>query len=164
MPIYEFYCDKCNTIYNFFSKSMNTQKIPKCPRCRDVRLKRKMSVFSTRSGRGDSDRPDENIPGIDESKMEKAMGILAREAEKIDADDPRQSAMLMKRLTDATGLKLGPSMEEAMSRMEKGEDPDKIEQEMGHLLEDEEPFIFEKKSRSRSTKPRPSVDDTLYEL
>ena len=31
MPIYEFYCAKCNTIYNFFSRTANTDKIPTCP-------------------------------------------------------------------------------------------------------------------------------------
>jgi len=25
MPIYEFYCRKCNTLYNFFSRSVNTE-------------------------------------------------------------------------------------------------------------------------------------------
>jgi len=36
-----------------------------------------------------------------------------------------------------TGLELGPGMNEALKRMEGGEDPDRIEAEMGNLLEDE---------------------------
>ncbi|MDH3798752.1 MAG: zinc ribbon domain-containing protein, partial [Desulfobacterales bacterium] len=43
MPIYEFYCEDCNTIFNFFSKSVNTTKTPKCPNCKKKRLSRQMS-------------------------------------------------------------------------------------------------------------------------
>jgi hypothetical protein len=28
MPIYEFYCEDCHTIFNFFSKNVNTTKKP----------------------------------------------------------------------------------------------------------------------------------------
>ena len=66
-------------------------------------------------------------PDLDESKMESAMNWRAKEAEHIDEDDPRQAANLMRKLTDMTGLNLGPGMEEALAKMESGEDPDKIE-------------------------------------
>ena len=80
-------------------------------------------------------------------------------------DDPRQAAMLMRKLSDVTGLKMGTGMEEALSRMERGEDPEKIEAEMGDLLEGEEPFLLESSTKgSRSKKPKPKVDETLYEL
>jgi hypothetical protein len=73
--------------------------------------------------------------------------------------------MLMRKLSDATGLAMGPAMEEALSRMERGEDPEKIEAEMGDLLEEEEPFLLESKTKgSRSKKPKPKVDETLHEL
>lgn len=165
MPIYEFYCRKCNTIYNFFSKSVNTEKVPKCPKCRNVSLKRKVSLFSAITGqrKGDGDAED-GMPPIDESKMEKAMAMLASEAGKVNDDDPRQAAKLMRKLSEATGLRMGPGMEEALGRMERGEDPDRIEQEMGDLLEGEDPFILEQKSSSSAKKPKPKVDDTLYDL
>ncbi len=165
MPIYEFYCRTCNTIYNFFSKSVNTEKVPKCPKCKNVSLKRKVSLFAAITGqrKGDGDAED-GMPPIDESKMEKAMAMLASEAGKINDDDPRQAAKLMRKLSEATGLRMGSGMEEALSRMERGEDPDRIEQEMGDLLEGEDPFIFEQKSSSTGRKPKPKVDDTLYDL
>ena len=165
MPIYEFYCRRCNTIYNFFSKSVNTEKIPNCPKCRDVPLKRKVSLFAAITGRkreeGDMDG---SMPPIDESKLEKAMSMLASEADRINEDDPRQAAMLMRKLSDATGLRMGPGMEEALSRMERGDDPDAIEQEMGDLLQGEEPFVLEQKSSGGRKRPRPAVDETLYDL
>ncbi len=165
MPIYEFYCHRCNTIYNFFSKSVNTEKIPKCPKCKDVPLKRKVSLFAAITGRGkDEEDMDGSMPPIDESKLEKAMSMLASEAERINEDDPRQAAMLMRRLSDATGLRMGAGMEEALSRMERGDDPEAIEQDMGDLLQGEEPFVLEQRSAAGKKRPRPEVDDTLYDL
>lgn len=164
MPIYEFYCQKCNTIYSFFSRSVNTKKIPNCPKCKDARLQRKISVFATISSRKDQGVADSDMPPIDEAKMEKAMAMLASESGKINEDDPRQAAILMRRLSDATGLTMGPGMEEALSRMERGEDPDNIEAEMGDVLAEEEPFILESKGKRRRIKPEPMVDETLYDL
>ena len=36
------------------------------------------------------------------------MNMLAGEAENINEDDPRQAANLMRKLTDMTGMELGP--------------------------------------------------------
>ncbi|MCP4666689.1 MAG: zinc ribbon domain-containing protein [Deltaproteobacteria bacterium] len=162
MPIYEFYCPKCHVIFNFFSKSMNTEKRPLCPRCRKIELDRRMSVFATSRNRGEED--DMPVPDMDEAKMEKAMHLLAREAEHVDEEDPRQAADLMRKLTDMTGLNLGSGMEEALARMEAGEDPEKIEAEMGDILEGEDPFEFKKKSAAPSIHRPPRVDDKLYDL
>ena len=163
MPIYEFYCRKCNTIYSFFSRTVNTEKIPNCPKCKSVKLKRQMSIFARVSG-GKEEAAGDDMPQIDEAKMEKAMAMLAGEADKISEDDPRQAAMLMRKLSDATGMNLGPGMEEALSRMERGEDPEKIEEEMGDLLEGEDPFIFGAKAQKGRKKPKPKIDETLYDL
>jgi putative FmdB family regulatory protein len=162
MPIYEFYCPKCHMIFNFFSQSVNTEKRPPCPRCRKPRLDRRMSVFATPRGRGEEE--DMPLPDLDESKMEKAMNVLMKEAEHVNEDDPKQAANLMRKLTDMTGLNLGPGMQEALRRMEAGEDPEKIEAEMGDILEAEEPFgIKEKSLRSLKYRP-PKVDEKLYDL
>ena len=162
MPIYEFYCRKCHMIFNFFSSSVNTEKRPLCPRCRKVDLERRMSLFATPRNRGeDEDMP---LPDLDEAKMEKAMSVLAGEADHLDENDPKQAANLMRKLTDMTGLNLGAGMEEALRRMEAGEDPEQVEQEMGDLLEDEEPFSFKERSHvSRAQRP-PRVDDKLHTL
>ena len=164
MPIYEFYCEDCHTIYNFFSKSVNTTKKPKCPSCKTKTLSRQMSAFAfTGKAKEDSDMDD--LP-FDEGKMEKAMNMLAGEAENVNEEDPRQAANLMRKLTDMTGMELGPGMQEALKRMESGEDPDAIEAEMGDLLEDEEPFMMpEKKGRAKGARrAAPRRDETLYDL
>ena len=164
MPIYEFYCEDCHTIYNFFSKSVNTTKKPKCPSCKTKTLSRQMSAFAfTGKAKEDSDMDD--LP-FDEGKMEKAMNMLAGEAENMNEEDPRQAANLMRKLTDMTGMELGSGMQEALKRMEAGEDPDAIEAEMGDLLEDEEPFMMpEKKGRAKGARrAAPRRDETLYDL
>ena len=164
MPIYEFYCEDCNTIFNFFSRSVNTTKKPKCPICKTKTLSRQMSAFAF-TGKAKEDGDMDDLP-FDEGKMEKAMNMLAGEAENINEDDPRQAANLMRKLTDMTGMELGPGMQEALKRMEAGEDPDAIEAEMGDLLEDEEPVLMPvKKGGKRGTKrAAPRRDETLYDL
>ena len=54
----------------------------------------------------------------------------------IDENDPRQAANVMRKLFDATGMPLGGGMQEALKRMESGEDPEKIEEDMGDVLGD----------------------------
>jgi putative FmdB family regulatory protein len=164
MPIYEFFCDDCNTIYNFFSKTINTSKRPNCPKCDRKHLERRMSAFAV-TGKAKEDGDQEDLP-FDETKMEKAMHMLAGEADKINEDDPRQAANLMRKLSDMTGLQLGPGMSEALQRMEHGEDPDQIEAEMGDLLENEDPFILQEKAGSGggARRPAPRRDETLYDL
>lgn len=164
MPIYEFYCADCNTIYSFFSPTVNTQKNPACPKCPRQQLERWLSPFSTlrrSKAEGDEEFP---VPDIDEDKMERAMAALAQEAESLDEEDPRQAAQLMRKLSDMTGLNLGPAMEEAIQRMEAGQDPEEIEAEMGDLLEEADPFAPSPKKGGKIRRPAPKVDETLYSL
>jgi putative FmdB family regulatory protein len=162
MPIYEFYCKDCNTVFNFFSKTVNTRKTPLCPRCKTTKLTRQMSKFAV-TGKA-SEGGHDDLP-IDETKMEKAMEMMAREAEHINEDDPRQAAKLMRKLTEMTGVELGGGMQEAIRRMENGEDPEKIEAEMGALM-DEDPFILPGRKGGKSSMKQipPRKDDTLYDL
>ncbi len=164
MPIYEFYCPDCNTLFNFFSGTINTSRRPKCPKCRTRTLERQMSAFSF-TGKAKETGDGEDLP-FDEGKMEKAMQMLAGEAAQINEDDPRQAANLMRKLTDMTGMELGAGMEEALQRMARGEDPEQVEAEMGDLLETEDPFMFPgKKGRGGIlTRQAPMRDETLYDL
>ena len=114
--------------------------------------------------RGVKEDHDDGLPDIDESKLERAMTALASEAERINEDDPKQAAQLMRKLTHMTGLELGTGMEEALRRMEAGEDPEQIEAEMGDLLEEEDPLIFQGQKKSTFRRRPPQKDDKLYEL
>jgi len=162
MPIYEFYCARCNTIYSFFSRSVNTEKVPNCPRCTAEKLQRRMSVFSVVSA--DRSEREGILSPIDETKMARAMEMLGRETGKMDGDDPRQAVAVMRKLYEMTGLKLKPEMEEALSRLEGGEDPEKIEEEMGGILDDDDPFSLEGMRKKKGKGSAPHVDETLYDL
>lgn len=164
MPMYEFYCHSCNTIYTFFSKSINTTTTPDCPKCNKDTLTRQVSRFAFSSKNRKEQENDSEIPNIpiDESKMEQAMHALASEAENISEDDPKQAANLMRKLTNMTGLKLGDKMEEALSRMEAGEDAETIEQQMENI--DESDIFKVESAKTSRLRKNPSRDDTLYEM
>lgn len=162
MPIYEFYCTACNTIFNFFARTV-TSKIPPCPRCQRE-LKRQVSLFSC-IGKAQEKKGLDDLP-INEAALERAVGQLTSEAEHLNENDPRQAANLMRKFSDLTGMKLGDGMQEALRRMESGEDPEKIEAEMGDLMEQEDPFQIAGSSggKGKARTNAPQRDETLYDL
>jgi putative FmdB family regulatory protein len=175
MPIYEFYCPACHTVFNFLSKRINTDGTPGCPKC-GKSTSRKPSTFAMSRNRpepkggeggpgGEGDMMDP-FGNMDESQLESAMESLASEADGIDENDPRQAANVMRKLFDATGMPMGGGMQEALKRMESGEDPEKIEEDMGDVLE-ADPFGggAVKKSSPRRLSSRPAAHDPqLYEM
>lgn len=170
MPIYEFYCARCNTLFNFLSRKVDTESCPPCPVCRK-KLSREVSKFAV-TGRAKEPAADggadDDLP-IDDARMERAMESLASEAESINEDDPRQAAQLMRKFSKMTGLEFGQGMETALNRLEAGEDPEQIEAEMGDAIENEEPFIVpgkgEKAGKVRAPRrPPPRRDATLYDM
>lgn len=170
MPIHEFYCPDCHRVYNFLARRPNVTKRPSCPRCSRPKLERKISRFAISKGLKESSAgPDDmDVPaGLDEAKMERALAEMAGEAENINDDDPRQMARMMRKLYDGTGLPLGDGMDEALRRMEAGEDPDAIEADMGDLLDNDDMLFGQGKSglkgMTRRLRP-PEVDETLYDL
>jgi len=164
MPIYEFLCTDCNTLFNFFSSRINTEKRPDCPKCGKKELARQMSTFAT-IGKAKEADADDPLAGLDETKMEQAFEGLMRDAEGMNEDDPRQMAALMRKFSDKTGISMGDQMEEALSRMEAGEDPDQIEQEMGDLMDSDDAFTLEGMKKKVKSGPRPPVhDEKMYEL
>jgi len=169
MPIYEFYCHDCHTIFSFFARTVNTAARPTCPRCRRRKLQRQVSAFAVAGkAREGSDDDAGDLP-IDEAKMENAMNSLAAEAERVNEDDPRQAAQLMRKFSKMTGVEFGGGMQEALKRLEAGEDPEKIESEMGDLMEEEEePLLLSgqkgAKGGRRRSRPPPRRDPRLYDL
>ena len=164
MPVYEFYCQQCNMIFNFLSTRVNTTTRPDCPKCGAKELERQVSKFAV-IGKAREEDGDDPFNGMDESKMEQAMASLMSEAEGMNEDDPRQVAQLMRKFTDKTGIRLGDSMEEALGRMEQGEDPEQVEREMGDLLEGDDAFTFEGLKKRVAGRKRPPVhDEKLYPL
>jgi hypothetical protein len=142
---------------------VNTEKIPDCPRCGKKELEKQISTFAT-IGKAKEDGGDDPLAGLDEAKMERAFESLMRQADHVNEDDPKQMAAMMRKFTSQTGIRLGESMEEALSRMEAGEDPEQVEKEMGDLLNGED-FSLESMKKTMTQKRQPPAhDDKLYEL
>ena len=167
MPIYEFYCPDCHVIFNFLSRAIDTTGRPGCPRCVRKHLERQVSLFAA-TGTASEEGELDDLP-IDESRMESAMEAMASEAENMNEEDPRAAARLMRKFSNMTGMEFGDGMQEALGRMEAGEDPEKVEAEMGDLMEGEDPFVLPgKKAGTGSMRGKhrgePERDGTLYEM
>ena len=176
MPIYEFYCRDCHTIFNFLSAKVDTTTSPACPKCGRAAIERQVSRFAISRGLTE---PSESKPGgapdeplsPQEERMMQAMERLASNAESLDENDPRQMAGFLKQLYSSAGLPVGPAMDEAMRRMAAGEDPDKIDEDLGDRLEAEMPFgegespLSQQGLQRWKTHRRPPLrDETLYSL
>jgi putative FmdB family regulatory protein len=187
VPIYEFYCESCNTVFSFFSSRIDTAARPACPRCGRPELPRKPSRFAGISrraeGAGESGdlEGDDPLAGLDEDRMAGAMESLAAEMEGLDESaekDPRQMMRFLERFQQATGLAAGPKMEEMMARLAEGADVDELEASFGGGPGEEDPDgegpagggeddfadFFRKKKEPGAGRRRPRVDDTLYFL
>ena len=140
MPVYEFYCPDCHAIFNFFSRRIDTETRPDCPRCGRPELGRQASLFAISRGQAEGGEGDDLPAGLDEEKLMNAFAAMAGELENLDQDDPKQAAQTMRKLFEATGMKLGDGMAEAIRRMEAGEDPDQIDADLGEILDQENPF------------------------
>jgi putative FmdB family regulatory protein len=142
MPIYEFACPKCRVIYNFLSKRINPAKSPVCPKCGNKKLSRQMSSFAmprgakepAASGESPADSEDA-MPDLDDPKIARAMSEMERDMAHLDENNPRHMAHMMRKMKDLMPPGTMPrEMETAIKRLEAGEDPEKIEADMGDVL------------------------------
>ena len=174
MPIYEFYCEPCHTIFNFLSRRVNTTATPPCPACTQP-LSRQVSAFAhLRSGSDAAGgAADDGTPAVDEARMEQAMAAMGSEIDSLGDDtDPQQAASLMRRFAQASGMKFNDTVQEALSRMASGEDPDAVEAQFGEALDAANPFasdadggtgkVEQLKRLLRAAGPR--RDPKLYDL
>ncbi len=166
MPIYEFYCPDCHTLYSFFSARIDTAAKPDCPRCQRRELARRPSRFATLKLRDSEDGEDDLLSGLDEAKLEGAMASLMQEMGGMEnEEDPRAMGHLMRRFGELSGLEMGDRMEEMVRRMEAGEDPESLESEMGDDLDgDDFDDFFKLKKVIAGRRRRPRVDEELYFL
>jgi hypothetical protein len=59
------------------------------------------------------------------------------EMSNIDENDPRALGRFMRKMAAESGEDMGPEFDEVVGRLEKGEDPERIEKDMGDLFGDE---------------------------
>lgn len=137
MPVYEFLCPRCNRIFSFHSFRVETARVPRCPKCGAEELRRVPSRFGVAAA-SKTAKPDGGDGAEHEDpRLEREMMRFAAELEGMDEGDPRQMAAAVRRMTELAGEPITPAMEEMIRRLEAGEDPDRIEEELGDALEEE---------------------------
>jgi putative FmdB family regulatory protein len=143
MPIYEFACPKCRVIFNFFSQRVSPKHSPKCPKCGNKKMARQMSTFALTKGGKDSSEadapggPEAAMPDMEDPRMLRAMNEMERDMAHLDENNPKHMAHMMRKMKDLMPPGTMPKeMETAIKRLEAGEDPEKIEADMGDILGD----------------------------
>jgi putative FmdB family regulatory protein len=142
MPIYEYACPKCRVIFSFLSKRVHPERDPTCPKCGSKKMSRQMSRFAMPRGLKEpaatpDDGPAGPEPDLDDPRVVRAMSELERDMEHMDENNPRHMAHLMKKMKDLMPPGAMPKeMDVAIKRLEAGEDPEKIEEDMGDVLGD----------------------------
>ncbi len=141
MPIYEFACPKCRVIFNFLSKRINPERLPTCPKCGSKKMLKQMSTFASPKGVKETSAPTpgENsegpMPDMDDPRVMRAMSEMERDMEHMDENNPKHMAQMMRKMKDILPAGSMPKeFEVAIKRLEAGEDPEKIEEDMGDVL------------------------------
>ena len=142
MPIYEFACPKCRKIFSFLSKRIHPDREPVCPKCGNTRLEKQMSRFAMTRGLAEpaakgADDAEGPMPNFDDPRVARAMAEMERDMEHLDENNPRHMAHMMRKMKDIMPPGTAPKeLDVAIKRLEAGEDPEKIEEDMGELLGD----------------------------
>lgn len=142
MPIYEYACPKCRVIFNFLSKRIKPDRSPVCPRCGNRNLSKQISRFAAVRGlkeptpKTDAPTDESPIPDMDDPRVERAMLEMERDMEHLDENNPRHMAHMMRKMKDFMPAGSVPKeLDVAIKRLEAGEDPEKIEEDMGDVLD-----------------------------
>lgn len=140
MPIYEFACPKCRVIFNFLSKRINPERSPVCPKCGNKKLAKQMSRFASPKGAKEpvaaaTGHDEGPMPDMDDPRVMRAMSEMERDMEHMDENNPKHMAQMMRKMKDILPAGSMPKeFEVAIKRLEAGEDPEKIEEDMGDVL------------------------------
>lgn len=132
MPIYEYRCAGCKRRVSIFFQSFAAAErraaegTVECPNCGSKELSRLVSrVNMVRGGSAlDSDSFGDYDDGED-------MG-MGGPFDGMDSEDPRAIARWARQMKDQLGddADLGPEFDRALSRIEAGEDPDKVMEDL----------------------------------
>ena len=77
------------------------------------------------------------MPDMDDPKIMRAMNEMEQDLEHLDENNPKHMAHMMKKMKDLLPAGTMPKeLDVAIKRLEAGEDPEKIEADMGDVLGD----------------------------
>ncbi|MGQ9904365.1 MAG: FmdB family zinc ribbon protein [Anaerolineae bacterium] len=135
MPIYEYRCSDCKRKVSIFWRTLSAvnESEARCSYCGSRRLSRLVS--KVRVIRGGSATDDTSSAGASDDDMD-IPGL-----EGLDENDPRSLGRFLRKMAAETGEDMGPEFDEVVGRLEKGEDPEKIEESMGDLFGEPPPGL-----------------------
>jgi putative FmdB family regulatory protein len=112
MPEYEFRCLDCKrTVSLFLTIAEYESTVPSCPHCGGANLRRKIGRV--------------RVARSEESRLESLSDPTSWGD--VDESDPKSMARMMRRMSQETGEEMGPEFDEAVNRLEAGENPDEVE-------------------------------------
>jgi len=119
MPYYDYRCLDCNRRFSlFFTYAEYGVKPAVCPHCGSERVQRrinKVRIARSEESRLENLADPSNLEGLDE--------------------DPRALGRMMREMSREVGEDMGPELDEVIHRLESGQTPEQIEQEMPELAE-----------------------------
>ena len=167
MPIYEFYCPTHHRIHSFYARTLAMAgKIPRCPEGGGAALVRQPSRFAVTGRHKERDEAagaDDPFGDIDEATMERLAGEFEKEFAGDAEPDPRAMGRMMRRMAEITGKQFAGPLAEMVERLEKGEDPEALEESFGGALDDESVEWFENVKRL-GRGGAPARDKVIHEM
>ena len=89
------------------------------------------------TGKPEGDSGEPPMPDMDDPRIERAMMEMERDMEHMDENNPKHMAHMMRKMKDLMPAGSVPKeLDVAIKRLEAGEDPEKIEEDMGDVLGD----------------------------
>jgi len=117
MPAYEYRCLNCRRKFElFFTYSEYGSKPIVCPHCKSENVQRRIGrirVARSEESRMESMADPSNLAGLE--------------------DDPRALGRMMRQMSGELGEDMGPEFHEVVNRLESGQSPEQIEQDLPDL-------------------------------
>lgn len=173
MPIYEFACERCETLFSFFSRRVNTSAVPACPKCAGP-LSKRVSLFKAMSSKerpaGEWCAPEDDgeycgVPDFDTGD-ERVAGAISELGDRIDRLDPNDSAAAartMKEFSQRSGMEFSQSVKRALERIASGDESASAKEQLEEALSRGNPFDTAKGGDGGARAPF-KVDPTLYDM
>lgn len=117
MPSYEYRCLNCRRRFEIFLsyKEYGAHKVA-CPHCKSEHVQRRIGrirVAKSEESRLESMADPSSLAGLE--------------------DDPRALGRMMRQMSGELGEDMGPEFDEVVSRLEAGQSPEQIEQDLPDL-------------------------------
>ncbi|GBD17084.1 hypothetical protein HRbin26_01998 [bacterium HR26] len=128
MPIYEYRCLACRRRFSVFYRSFSAvAETATCPRCGGMRTERLISRVTVLRGRADAGDFEEAKDSLDEELGAEDEDWPPLDEEGFpDTDDPRELAQWTRRMSEELGEPLDPVLDQALTDLERGADPDEV--------------------------------------